>query len=45
MLADKTVRYQGRNTNLDGLSDNIIRYLQSDGFKVQNTSTHRRRGS
>jgi len=35
MLADKTVRYQGRNTNLDGLSGNIIRYLQDDGFKVQ----------
>ena len=35
MLADKTVRYQGRNTNLDGLRDNIVRYLQDDGFKVQ----------
>src|SRR5579863_5816442 len=35
MLADKTVRYQGRNTNLDGLRDNIVRYLQDDGFKLQ----------
>jgi len=35
MLADKTVRYQGRSTNLDGLSDSIVDYLQSDGFKVQ----------
>jgi len=35
MLADKTVRYQGKNTNLDGLRDNIVRYLQGDGFKVQ----------
>ena len=35
MLADKTVRYQGRNTNLDGLRENIIHYLQDDGFKVQ----------
>jgi hypothetical protein len=37
MLADKTVRYQGKNTNLDGLKDNVIHYLQSDGFKIQNT--------
>ena len=35
MLADKTVRYQGRNTNMEGLKENIIHYLQSDGFKVQ----------
>src|ERR1022692_3320724 len=35
MLADKTVRYQGRNTNLEGLRDNIVRYLQDDGFKAQ----------
>jgi hypothetical protein len=35
MLADKTVRYQGKNTNLDALRDNIVRYLQTDGFKVQ----------
>src|SRR5579863_3270289 len=35
MLADKTVRYQGKDTNLDGLRENIVRYLQSDGFKVQ----------
>jgi hypothetical protein len=35
MLADKTVRYQGKNTNLEGLRENIMRYLQADGFKVQ----------
>jgi hypothetical protein len=35
MLADKTLRYQGKNTNLDGLRENIVRYLQGDGFKVQ----------
>jgi hypothetical protein len=35
MLADKTIRYQGKNTNLDGLRDNIVRYLEGDGFKVQ----------
>jgi hypothetical protein len=37
MLADKTVRYQGRNTNLGGLEDNIVRYLQDDGFNLQST--------
>src|ERR1700675_2392486 len=37
MLADKTVRYQGKNTNLEALRDNIISYLQSDGFKIQST--------
>jgi hypothetical protein len=35
MLADKTNRYQGRNTNLESLRDNLVRYLQDDGFKVQ----------
>ncbi len=35
MLADKTVRYQGRNTDLVGLRDRIVRYLQDDGFKLQ----------
>jgi len=35
MLADKTLRFQGRNTNLQGLRENIVHYLQSDGFKVQ----------
>src|SRR5580658_8862251 len=35
MLADKTVRYQGRNTDLNGLRQNITRYLQDDGFKIQ----------
>jgi hypothetical protein len=38
MLADKTIRYQGKNTNLDGLNENIIKYLQGDGFKIQSTS-------
>jgi hypothetical protein len=35
MLADKTVRYQGRNTNLNALGDSIAQYLRDDGFKVQ----------
>src|ERR1700693_5989423 len=37
MLADKTVRYQGRNTDLDKLRENIVSYLQNDGFKIQAT--------
>src|ERR1017187_5506319 len=39
MLADKTVRYQGRNANLTALRDNIVTYLQSDGFKIQASRT------
>jgi hypothetical protein len=35
LLADKTVRYQGKNTDLSALRDGVIGYLQSDGFKVQ----------
>jgi hypothetical protein len=35
MLADKTVRYQGRNTNLNALGDSLTQYLRDDGFKVQ----------
>jgi|GEM_PF-84017 len=39
MLADKTIRYQGRNANLTALRDNIVTYLQSDGFKIQASRT------
>ena len=39
MLADKTVRYQGKNTNLTALRDNIVSYLQGDGFKIQTTKS------
>ena len=35
MIGDKTLRYQGRNVDLDRLKDNITQYLESDGFKVQ----------
>ena len=35
MLARKTLRYQNKNTNLESLKNNIVEYLQSDGFKVQ----------
>src|SRR5271170_7965712 len=35
MLGDKTVNYQGKNTDLNALNDSIVKYLQTDGFKVQ----------
>jgi hypothetical protein len=35
MLADKTVRYEGKNTNLSMLGDGVTQYLRDDGFKVQ----------
>jgi hypothetical protein len=38
MLADKTVRYQGKNTDLTGLTNGIMSYLQGDGFKIQATT-------
>jgi len=35
MIGDKTVNYQGKNTNLNALNDSIVKYLQTEGFKVQ----------
>ena len=35
MRADKTLRYQNRNTDLKALRDNIVSFLQADGFKIQ----------
>jgi hypothetical protein len=35
MIGDKTISYQGRNTDLNALKDGIVNYLQGDGFKVQ----------
>jgi hypothetical protein len=35
MIGDKTIAYQGRNTDLNALKDGIVNYLQGDGFKVQ----------
>ena len=35
MIGDKTVNYAGRNTDLTALNNSIVKYLQSDGFKVQ----------
>ena len=35
MKAEKTLHYQNKNTDLNRLKDDIMAYLQSDGFKVQ----------
>jgi hypothetical protein len=35
MIGDKTIQYQGRNTDLNALEDGIVNYLRGDGFKVQ----------
>ncbi len=35
LIGDKTLRYQGKDVDLDTLKDNVVQYLQSDGFKVQ----------
>jgi hypothetical protein len=35
MIGDKTLTYQGRNTDLNALNESITNYLQADGFKVQ----------
>src|SRR3989442_11469361 len=35
MVAGKTLRFQGKNWNLDELSNQIMQQLQSDGYKTQ----------
>lgn len=35
MKASKTMRYQGKNVDLEKLRGDIAAYLQRDGFKVQ----------
>src|SRR5438876_5823027 len=35
MVAEKTLRFQGKNWNLDELSNQVIQQLRSDGYKTQ----------
>jgi hypothetical protein len=35
MLAEKTLRFQDKNWNLDELSNQIMQQLQADGYKTQ----------
>src|SRR2546426_7741535 len=35
MVAEKTLRFQSKNWNLDELSNQIVQQLQADGYKTQ----------
>ncbi len=35
MVAEKTLRFQGKNWNIDELSNQIMQQLQADGYKTQ----------
>lgn len=38
MVSEKTLRFQGKNWNLDALSSQIQQQLQADGYKTQTKS-------
>ena len=35
MVAEKTLRFQGKNWNMNELSNRIVQQLQADGYKTQ----------
>jgi hypothetical protein len=35
MVAEKTLRFQGKNKDLNQLAQQVVQLLQSDGYKVQ----------
>ena len=37
-ISEKVLRFQGKNKDLGQFSQQIIQYLQSDGYKVQSTT-------
>jgi hypothetical protein len=37
MVSEKVLRFQGKNKDLNQLSQEIVQYLQNDGYKVQST--------
>ncbi len=39
MVAEKTIRFQGKNKDLGQLSQQITQKLQSEGYKVQSTAS------
>lgn len=39
MKASKTLQYDGKDVDLSRLTEDIVTFLQSDGFKVQNGAT------
>ncbi len=38
MTSEKILRFQGKNANLDALSQQIVGQLQADGYKTQKTT-------
>lgn len=38
MVSEKILRFQGKNLDLNQLSQRIVQYLQNDGYQVQSTS-------
>ena len=38
MVSEKVLRFQGKNKDLNQLSQQIVEYLQKDGYKVQSTT-------
>ena len=39
MVAEKTLRFQGKNRDLNALGQQIVQELQSQGYKVQSTTS------
>ena len=39
MVAEKTIQFQGKNKDLGQLGQQIAQKLQSEGFKVQSTTS------
>lgn len=39
MVAEKTLRFQGKNRDLNALGQQIVQKLQSTGYKVQSTTS------
>jgi hypothetical protein len=38
MVSEKVMRFQGKNKDLSQLSQQVVQYLQSEGYKVQSTA-------
>ena len=38
MVSEKVLRFQGKNKDLGQFSQQVVQYLQNDGYKVQSTT-------
>jgi hypothetical protein len=38
MVSEKVMRFQGKNKDLSQFSQQVVQYLQGDGYKVQSTT-------